>query len=163
MNSQAHDDILTFSNYLSQEMKFAPGESIALLAPNHIDYATAVLGVVHMGGILTPINPLYTAGEIAGQVTTTRSLHCSICLLLCAQTLHSIVIVTQIRNSDAKVVITHPLFHATATEAAKLAGVDQLIVFGHDSLAPNTIAFEDIRGFQSGLCMQLASASPPFL
>ena len=56
-------------------MKYAPGDSIALLAPNHVDYASAVLGVVHMGGVITPINPLYTAQESAHQV---RSLHCNI-------------------------------------------------------------------------------------
>ena len=66
-----------------------------------------------------------------------------------ANTLNSIS--RQIRNSNAKMVITHPLFIETAAEAAKLAGVEELIVFGHDSVAPNAVAFEDIRGYQSGV------------
>ena len=63
-------------------MEYGPGDAVALLSPNHIDYATAVLGVVHMGGILTPINPLYTPEEIANQVTALSAFEC-VCVCVC--------------------------------------------------------------------------------
>lgn len=84
-----------------------------------------------MGGVITPINPLYTAQESAHQIL----------------------------NSNAKMVITHPLFVETAVEAAKIAGVEKLIVFGHDSVAPNAVPFEDIRGFQSDISGATAKGS----
>ena len=69
----------------------------------------------------------------------------------------------QIRNSDAKMVIAHPLFHETAAKAAEIAGVDKMIVFGGDALADNTVAFEDIRAYESGVPLAIAAClfSPP--
>mmetsp|Transcript_13167 Transcript_13167/g.21372 ORF Transcript_13167/g.21372 Transcript_13167/m.21372 type:complete len:568 (+) Transcript_13167:114-1817(+) len=54
--------------------------TVALLTPNHVDFFACMHGVAKLGGIVTPINPLYTAPEIA----------------------------KQLKNSDTKLIIAHP-------------------------------------------------------
>ena len=44
------------------------GERVGVLAPNSIDYILAWQGAVLAGGVVTGINPSYTAEEIAYQV-----------------------------------------------------------------------------------------------
>lgn len=48
-----------------------PDDTVALLAPNHVDYVPVVLGISMTGAKCTPINPLYTADEL--QVVLTKS------------------------------------------------------------------------------------------
>ena len=47
---------------------FAKGEVFGILSPNVPEYAIAFHGVALLGGIITPINPLYTEREIAHQL-----------------------------------------------------------------------------------------------
>ena len=47
---------------------FGPGDVLALMAPNLPEYAVVFHGVALAGGILTTINPTYTAGEVASQL-----------------------------------------------------------------------------------------------
>jgi len=47
---------------------FGPGSTLALMAPNIPEYATIFHGVAYAGGIVTTINPTYTAGEIRHQL-----------------------------------------------------------------------------------------------
>lgn len=47
---------------------FGPGSTLALMAPNIPEYATVFHGVGYAGGIVTTINPTYTAGEIRHQL-----------------------------------------------------------------------------------------------
>lgn len=46
-----------------------PGDVVALLAPNAPEYAVAFHAVAVAGGVVTTINPAYTAGEVAHQLT----------------------------------------------------------------------------------------------
>lgn len=47
---------------------FGPGSTLALMAPNIPEYATVFHGVAYAGGVVTTINPTYTAGEIRHQL-----------------------------------------------------------------------------------------------
>jgi 4-coumarate--CoA ligase len=47
---------------------FAPGQTLAILAPNLPEYAVVFHGVAYAGGVVTTINPTYTAHEIHGQL-----------------------------------------------------------------------------------------------
>ncbi|MEW6529826.1 MAG: AMP-binding protein [Thermodesulfobacteriota bacterium] len=40
------------------------GDRVALLHPNHTDLILAYFGVIKGGGVVVPVNPLYTSGEI---------------------------------------------------------------------------------------------------
>lgn len=46
-----------------------PGDVVALISPNCIDWPVAALGVMAAGGVVTPVNPLYTGDELAHQLT----------------------------------------------------------------------------------------------
>ncbi|RHW23902.1 4-coumarate--CoA ligase family protein [Nocardioides immobilis] len=50
-----------------------PGEVAALVAPNSADYPVVFHGVLRAGGVLTPANPLYSAGELAHQFRDSRA------------------------------------------------------------------------------------------
>jgi len=47
---------------------FGPGSTLALMAPNIPEYALFFHGVAYTGGVVTTINPTYTAGEIRHQL-----------------------------------------------------------------------------------------------
>jgi acyl-CoA synthetase (AMP-forming)/AMP-acid ligase II len=45
-----------------------PGDAVALLAPNMPEWLVAAYGVMAAGGVVTGVNPLSTAAEVAGQL-----------------------------------------------------------------------------------------------
>jgi len=47
---------------------FGPGSTLALMAPNIPEYALIFHGAAYAGGIVTTVNPTYTAGEIRHQL-----------------------------------------------------------------------------------------------
>jgi len=51
----------------------SPGEVAALVALNSADYPVVFHGVLRAGGVLTPANPLYSAGELAHQFRDSRA------------------------------------------------------------------------------------------
>jgi acyl-CoA synthetase (AMP-forming)/AMP-acid ligase II len=81
---------------------FKKGERLALYSPNVPEYAVAFHAVASLGGVLTTVNPLYTAGELA----------------------------KQLNDSGARFVLTVPPFLATAREAAAQSKVEEIFVFG---------------------------------
>ncbi|HSY48712.1 MAG TPA: 4-coumarate--CoA ligase family protein [Thermoanaerobaculia bacterium] len=84
------------------------GGVFAIYSPNAPEYAVFFHAVSLLGGVVTTINPLYTAGELAAQL----------------------------RDSGARYLITAPSCADKAGEAARDAGVTELLVFG-DSVAFN--------------------------
>jgi acyl-CoA synthetase (AMP-forming)/AMP-acid ligase II len=50
---------------------FRKGDVFAILCPNVLEYALALHGVATLGGVVTPINPLYTADEVNFQLNDT--------------------------------------------------------------------------------------------
>jgi PAS domain S-box-containing protein len=81
---------------------FVKGDVLAIWSPNLPEYAVAALGAGLAGGIVTTINPLCNATELAHQL----------------------------RDSGARALVTGPQFAAKAAEAARSAGVRDLFVFG---------------------------------
>jgi acyl-CoA synthetase (AMP-forming)/AMP-acid ligase II len=84
---------------------FGRGDVLAICSPNVPEFMVVVLGVALAGGTTTPINPLYTVGELADQL----------------------------RDSGARIVVTIPPLMGRASEAAREAGIDT--VLGHGDLA----------------------------
>ena len=80
----------------------AKGDVFAIYSPNIPEYAIAFHGVSLAGGIVTTANPLYTADELAHQLN----------------------------DSNAKYLLTIPMFLDKAQEAAAKSGVEEIFVFG---------------------------------
>jgi acyl-CoA synthetase (AMP-forming)/AMP-acid ligase II len=83
---------------------FHKGEVFGIFSTNCPEYGVAFHAVAMLGGINTLVNPLYTAEEAA----------------------------FQLKNSEAKYLVTSPLFIEKAREAAALSGIEELFVFGED-------------------------------
>jgi acyl-CoA synthetase (AMP-forming)/AMP-acid ligase II len=81
---------------------FVKGDVLAVHMPNLPEYAIVFHGVAAAGGRCTTVNPLYTAGELAHQLT----------------------------DSGATMIVTVAPFLDIATEAAAKAGVDDVFVVG---------------------------------
>jgi acyl-CoA synthetase (AMP-forming)/AMP-acid ligase II len=81
---------------------FTKGDVFAIFSTNCIEYAIAFHGVALVGGIVSPLNPLYTAEEAA----------------------------FQLRDAGAKFLVTVPLCIDKARAAAKAANIEELFVFG---------------------------------
>ena len=81
---------------------FRKGDVLALLSPNSPEYVVAFHAAASLGGVVTPINPLYTAEEVE----------------------------RQLRDARAKYLLTTPQLLAGAGAAARAAGVREAFVFG---------------------------------
>jgi acyl-CoA synthetase (AMP-forming)/AMP-acid ligase II len=81
---------------------FKKGDVFAIYSPNIPEYAIAFFAVATAGGITTTVNPLYTAGELANQL----------------------------QDSQARFLLTIPLFLDKALEAAKRSDVEEVFIFG---------------------------------
>jgi acyl-CoA synthetase (AMP-forming)/AMP-acid ligase II len=81
---------------------FKKGEVFGILSPNIPEYPMLVHGVATLGGIVTLINPLYTDSEIAHQL----------------------------KDSNARFLITVPACLEKAKEAAAEANIEEVFVFG---------------------------------
>ena len=80
---------------------FAKGDRAMVLAPNCIDYPELICGVADAGGIIATLSPRSTATELAAAA----------------------------RDCGARVLFVHPA-NADAIDAARLPGVEHLIVLG---------------------------------
>lgn len=82
---------------------FGKGDVFAIYSPNLPEYALAFHGVVLTGGIVTTMNPLYTADEVAHQL----------------------------EDAQAKYLLTIPMFLENAQKAAEKYGkIEEIFVFG---------------------------------
>lgn len=81
---------------------FRQGDVFGILSPNIPEYAIIFHAVATLGGVNTPINPLYTENEIAHQL----------------------------KDAGAKFLVTAPQFLEKARAAADAAGITNLFVFG---------------------------------
>jgi len=82
---------------------FSKGNVLGILSPNVPEFAIAFHAVALLGGVVTPINPLYTAHEVA----------------------------QQLNDAGARMLITIPAFMEKAREALRTApSVEELFVFG---------------------------------
>jgi len=81
---------------------FKQHETFAILSPNVPEYAIAFHAVAMLGGLCTPVNPLYTEHEIG----------------------------LQLKDAGARFLVTVPEFLAKARAAAAEARVEEIFVFG---------------------------------
>jgi PAS domain S-box-containing protein len=81
---------------------FGRGDVLAVWSPNLLEYAAVVYGAGLAGGVVTTINPLYNAIELAHQL----------------------------RDARARVLVAAPQFAGTALQAAESAAVRDVFVFG---------------------------------
>jgi acyl-CoA synthetase (AMP-forming)/AMP-acid ligase II len=81
---------------------FAKGDVFAMFCPNVPEFAVAFHGVISIGGVVSTINSLYTADEVA----------------------------LQLRDSGARFLLTVAPFMDRASEAAKEAGIEEVVVLG---------------------------------
>jgi acyl-CoA synthetase (AMP-forming)/AMP-acid ligase II len=82
---------------------FKKGDVFGIYSPNNPEYAVAFHAVASLGGIVTPINPLYTQHEIA----------------------------YQLKDAGARYLVTTPGCFEKASAAAAEAGVDEIFSFGN--------------------------------
>ena len=88
---------------------FGKGDVAAIYSPNTLTYPIAFHGVAHAGGVVTTVNPLYTPGELAGQL----------------------------RDAHARFLITAGPFLDNAREAAEEAGgIEEIFTFDGEPGAP---------------------------
>jgi acyl-CoA synthetase (AMP-forming)/AMP-acid ligase II len=84
------------------ERGFSKGQVFGIFCPNVPEFALAFHGVISVGGVVSTINSLYTADEVA----------------------------YQLRDAGARFLLTVPPFLDRASEAAKKAGIDEVFVLG---------------------------------
>ena len=93
------------------ERGLAPGNVIAIMAPNIPEYPAVVYGTAWAGNTITTVNPTYTAPELQHQLN----------------------------DSGADILVTIPMFLETAIEGSKGTGVREILVFGEaDGATPIT-------------------------
>ncbi len=80
---------------------FKKGEVFGILSPNVPEYAIAFHAIASLGGIISPVNPLYTEHEVAHQL----------------------------KDAGARFLVTGPAFLEKASAAAREAGIEELFVF----------------------------------
>ncbi|HKU73533.1 MAG TPA: AMP-binding protein [Pyrinomonadaceae bacterium] len=95
-------DSISIAAYNLRQRGFKKGEVFGILSPNCPEYAIAFHAVATLGGIVTPINPLYTPYEIAHQL----------------------------KDSGARFLVTVPSCVEKAAAGAEYANIDELFVFG---------------------------------
>lgn len=99
--SQLEDQIRRVAASLDKR-GFRKGEVLGILSPNIPEYAVAFHATALIGGIVTPINPLYTEHEIAHQL----------------------------KDAGARFLVTLPGCLEKAQAAARAADVEEVFVFG---------------------------------
>jgi acyl-CoA synthetase (AMP-forming)/AMP-acid ligase II len=95
-------EAISIASHNLTQRGFKKGEVFGILSPNCPEYAIAFHAVATLGGIVTPINPLYTPYEIAHQL----------------------------KDSGARFLVTVPSCVEKAAAAAEYAHLDELFVFG---------------------------------
>ena len=95
-------DLVSIAAYNLSQRGLKKGDVFGILSPNCLEYAIAFHAVATLGGIVTPINPLYTKHEIA----------------------------PQLKDCGARFLVTAPACVEKTREAAAEAGIEELFVFG---------------------------------
>ena len=88
---------------------FAPGDVVALMAPNLPEYAVIFHGVAFAGGTVTTINPTYTEREVHNQLV----------------------------DAGARMLVTVPMFLDVARAGAVGTTVEEVYVLGESDDAPS--------------------------
>ena len=57
-----------FAGYLCNDLGLTPGERVAIMLPNLLQYPVALIGALRAGLVVVNVNPLYTATELEFQL-----------------------------------------------------------------------------------------------
>lgn len=71
--NQLYDDSRRFATGLVRQVGFQPGNVVAIVAQNDIDFTPLILGTWYAGGIVTLANPGYTASELSHQLNDSKA------------------------------------------------------------------------------------------
>ncbi|GAA5187363.1 long-chain-fatty-acid--CoA ligase FadD [Ferrimonas gelatinilytica] len=91
-----------FAAYLQDELKLQPGERVALMMPNLLQYPIALFGILRAGLVAVNVNPLYTPRELKHQLQDAGA--------------SAIIAVTNFGSSLQKVVNETPVKHVILTK-----------------------------------------------
>lgn len=102
--AQVRDTALNFAVGIKSTWKWKKGDVLGVFSPNSIDIPAIMYGVAWAGGVVSPANPTYTVEELA----------------------------FQLKDSEAKALVTQVPLLPIAREAAKKVGLpeDRIIVMG---------------------------------
>ena len=63
-----------FAAYLQQTLGLRPGDRVALMVPNLLQYPVALFGALRAGLVVVNVNPLYTVPELTHQLKDSGAL-----------------------------------------------------------------------------------------
>ena len=104
---QALADARAFAGWL-QSVGVEPGDRVALMMPNCLQYPVALFGVLFAGGVVVNVNPLYTPSELRHQLA----------------------------DSGAVAVVASSLFAATLAEGLEGTAVRRVLLTGLGDMMP---------------------------
>ncbi|KAJ3217635.1 putative fatty-acid--CoA ligase FadD10 [Clydaea vesicula] len=106
--SEFVNKINSISNGLLKNLKLNKWDVVGIWSPNHIDYISAVYGIVRAGLTVTTANPSYHIDEI----------------------------VYQLKDSNAKALITHKSIYKDALNAAAMLNIprERIFIFGEEKI-----------------------------
>ncbi|GGW50117.1 long-chain-fatty-acid--CoA ligase FadD [Alishewanella tabrizica] len=62
-----------FAAYLQHELGLKPGDAVAIMMPNLLQYPVALMGVLRAGCCVVNVNPLYTPRELQHQLSDSKA------------------------------------------------------------------------------------------
>jgi 4-coumarate--CoA ligase len=109
-----------FGKGLQDQWQWRKGDVLATVSPNTIDLVPATFGALLVGGVICPLNPLYTVEEL----------------------------LTQLRSSKAKGLITNIACFQAACEAASIVGLplDRILLVGEEDPNHTVSHFSSLQG-----------------
>lgn len=124
-----------FSQTLASTFGFQKGDVLALFTSNSIDVPFLTYGTLNVGGIVSPANPAYTAGELA----------------------------YHLKDSNAKLVVTTRALLKTAMAAAQEVGLseDRILIIGTEEDAVSSLALPHISTARAGSTENVLKALSP--
>ena len=108
----SYDDMdrlsLQFAAYLRGELKLNPGDRVAIMLPNVLQYPIALFGVLRAGLTVVNTNPMYTARELRHQLHDAGA--------------SAIVVLDNVAHTLAEVLHDTPIKHVITTGVGDLLG-----------------------------------------
>jgi len=86
-----------FAAYLTGELKLTPGDRVAIMLPNVLQYPIALFGALRAGMVVVNTNPMYTARELKHQLEDASAV-AIVVLDNFAATLQQVVAETQVKH-----------------------------------------------------------------
>ncbi|XP_063828963.1 uncharacterized protein LOC135078296 [Ostrinia nubilalis] len=108
-----------FAANLRLKLKIRDGDTVSVMLPNVPDYPLVAMGILGAGGVISTINPIYTAHEVQRQLVL----------------------------SKAKVVVTMPEILGVVKEALKIAKLDTPVIViktNGDPTPEGTLCFNEL-------------------